>query len=71
MNTSNNDNNRYIVTYGARWMLEYGTVFHGKESSMCATWALVNVNMDYLKTTDGTTCPNGEKLTVGGNHSCK
>jgi len=34
-------------------------------------WIINFDNMDYLKTTDGTTCPNGTKLTVGGNHSCK
>ena len=37
-----------------------------------ATWIITFGNMDYLKTTDGTTCPDGKtKLTVGGNHSCK
>ncbi len=34
-------------------------------------WVVNFDNMDYLKTTDGTTCPNNTKLTVGGNHSCK
>ena len=35
-------------------------------------WVLLFNNMDYLKTTDGTTCPDGKtKLTFGGNHSCK
>ena len=34
-------------------------------------WIINFANMDYLKTSDGTTCPNGTKLTVGGNHSCK
>ncbi len=37
-----------------------------------AGWILNFDNMDYLKTTDGTTCPDGKtKLTFGGNHSCK
>ena len=36
-----------------------------------AAWIINFDNMDYLKTSDGTTCPNGTKLTVGGNHSCK
>jgi len=36
-----------------------------------AAWIINFDNMDYLKTTDGTTCPNGTNLTVGGNHSCK
>jgi len=36
-----------------------------------AAWIINFGNMYYLKTTDGTTCPNGTKLTVGGNHSCK
>ena len=38
-----------------------------------ATYWIINFdNMDYLKTTDGTTCPDGKtKLTFGGNHSCK
>ena len=34
-------------------------------------WIINFDNMDYLKTTDGTTCPDGKKLTFGGNHSCK
>ena len=36
-----------------------------------AAWIINFDNMDYLKTSDGTTCPNRTKLTVGGNHSCK
>ena len=36
-----------------------------------AAWIINFDNMDYLKTKDGTTCSNGIKLTVGGNHSCK
>ncbi len=36
-----------------------------------ASWVINFDNMDYLKTTDGTTCPDGTKLTFGGNHSCK
>ena len=37
-----------------------------------AEWVINFDNMDYLKTTDGTTCPDGKtKLTSGGNHSCK
>jgi len=36
-----------------------------------AAWIINFDNMDYLKTSDGTTCPNGTKLTVGGKHSCK
>ena len=36
-----------------------------------ADWVVNFDNMDYLKTSDGTTCPNGTKLTSGGNHSCK
>ncbi len=40
--------------------------------SYAADWILNFDNMDYLKTTDGTTCPDGKtKLTWGGNHSCK
>ena len=34
-------------------------------------WILMFDNMDYLKTNDGTTCPNGTKLTFSGNHACK
>ena len=41
------------------------------DSADAAAWIINFGNMDYLKTTDGTTCPNGTKLTVGGNHSCK
>ena len=46
---------------------------NGKGFSECAAaaWIINFDNMDYLKTTDGTTCPNGTKLTFGGNHSCK
>jgi len=40
-------------------------------SNSATAWIINFGNMDYLKTTDGTTCPNGTKLTVGGNHSCK
>ena len=37
-----------------------------------AAWIINFDNMDYLKTSDGTTCPDGKtKLTSGGNHSCK
>ena len=37
-----------------------------------AAWIINFDNMDYLKTSDGTTCPDGKtKLTWGGNHSCK
>ena len=42
--------------------------FSGLEA---AAWIINFDNMDYLKTKDGTTCPDGTKLTVGGNHSCK
>ncbi len=46
---------------------EYG--YYGDQA---ATWIINFDNMDYLKTTDGTTCPDGKtKLTFGGNHSCK
>ena len=41
------------------------------ESSATA-WVINIGNMDYLKTSDGTSCPNSStKLTFGGNHSCK
>ena len=40
--------------------------------SEAAAWIINFDNMDYLKTSDGTTCPDGKtKLTSGGNHSCK
>ncbi len=43
--------------------------FDGAEA---AAWIINFDNMDYLKTSDGTTCPDGKtKLTSGGNHSCK
>ena len=39
---------------------------------MAASWVIKFGNMDYLKTSDGTTCPDGKtKLTFGGNYSCK
>ncbi len=44
---------------------------YGYNASSAAAWIINFGNMDYLKTTDGTTCPNNTKLTVGGNHSCK
>lgn len=39
----------------------------------CVAWVVTHDNMDYLKTSDGTTCKNNtsKKLTWGGNHSCK
>ena len=41
-------------------------------SGQATAWIINFGNMDYLKTTDGTTCPDGKtKLTAGGNHSCK
>ena len=36
-----------------------------------AAWVINFDNMDYLKTPDGTTCPDGKtKLSSDGNHSC-
>ena len=43
----------------------------GYAANQAASWIINFGNMDYLKTTDGTTCPDGTKLTFGGNHSCK
>ena len=43
----------------------------GGTASIATCWVINFGNMDYLKTTDGTTCPDGTKLTFGGNHSCK
>ena len=41
-------------------------------NTSAAAWIINFDNMDYLKTSDGTTCPDGKtKLTSGGNHSCK
>jgi len=36
----------------------------------CAAWIIMNDNADYLKTSDGKTCPNGKVLSWGGNTSC-
>ena len=37
-----------------------------------AYWIINFGNMDYLKTSDGTSCPNSSiKLTFDGSHSCK
>ena len=45
---------------------------NGFQAISAAVWIVNFDNMDYLKTTDGTTCPDGKtKLTFGGNHSCK
>ncbi len=43
----------------------------GYAAHQAASWIINFGNMDYLKTTDGTTCPDGTNLTFGGNHSCK
>ena len=37
----------------------------------CAAWIIMNDNADYLKTSDGKTCPNGKVLSWGGNTTCK
>lgn len=37
----------------------------------CVWWIMNKDNVDYLKTSDGKTCPNGTVLTRGGNSSCK
>jgi len=42
------------------------------QDDLAAAWIINFDNMDYLKTSDGTTCPDGKtKLTFGGNHTCK
>ena len=55
--TSNNDNDYVSLNL--------------KQVRRATAWVINFDNMDYLKTTDGTTCPDGTKLTFGGNHSCK
>lgn len=57
-------NSSFYVTH------HYGSNTNGFHPSFSAAWIINFDNMDYLKTKDGTTCPNGTKLTVGGNHSC-
>ncbi|MBR1943714.1 hypothetical protein IJ843_08275 [bacterium] len=52
-------------------LTKYLSVENFKKGILSAGWILDFDNMDYLKTSDGTTCPNGTKLTVNGNHSCK
>ena len=52
------------VTYDSREKF-----FYDKSAT---AWIINFGNMDYLKTSDGTSCPNSSiKLTFGGNHSCK
>ena len=57
--------------YSGNWYVDTidDGIFHPTNS---AYWIIDFDNMDYLKTSDGTTCPDGKtKLTLGGNHSCK
>lgn len=45
------------------------TYLYGMGAATC--WIILFDNTDYLKTKDGTTCPDGvTKLTFNGNHSC-
>ena len=58
------DNSNYV-----RRGSDHGREFWFLEDS--TAWIINFGNMDYLKTSDGTTCPNNTKLTSGGNHTCK
>ncbi len=69
--------------FSFRYNHEQGIYFHncgdhvhkfdipGYDSQCAAKWILDVGNMEYLKTKDGTTCPNETKLTFNGNHTCK
>ncbi len=56
-----------LTTYGYVTKAAY----KGFSTFDAAAWIINFGNMDYLKTSDGTTCPNETKLTSGGNHTCK
>ena len=61
---------KYIVTYMSRYDVENNKALTN-QTSFCTAWVLVNGNMDYLKTSDGRTCPDGQQLQFGVKTSCK
>ena len=60
----------YVMSDSKHYVRKYPPDFIDPRDA--AAWIINFDNMDYLKTSDGTTCPDGKtKLTFGGNHSCK
>ncbi|MBR1942209.1 type II secretion system protein [bacterium] len=56
-------------TNSAKYVTKNSDNYNVEEAT---SWVINFGNMDYLKTSDGTTCPDGKtKLTFGGNTSCK
>ena len=68
-----NNNGQYILTYGFRDHIKenYYCCERNYGSGEYTAWVLVNGNMDYLKTSDGKTCPDGQKLQFGVKTTCK
>ncbi len=66
-----NNNGQYILTYGFRDSIKENSYCCQNNSGEYTAWILVNGNMDYLKTSDGKTCPDGQKLQFGVKTSCK
>ncbi len=65
----NHENGVYLDKYNNTYVSKYSGYF---SDYLAAYWVVNFGNMDYLKTSDGTTCPNSSiKLTFDGNHSCK
>ncbi|MBR1942368.1 hypothetical protein IJ843_01380, partial [bacterium] len=67
-----------FVGYNGNQIDDSNFVYRGHAHSsyfyadFAAAWIINFDNMDYLTTSDGTTCPDGKtKLTFGGNHTCK
>ena len=70
------ENNKGVYVTNAKenhWGSNYSYVALSNNNYLAgdAAWWVINFdNMDYLKTSDGTSCKNGTKLTFDGNHSC-
>ncbi len=66
-----NYNGKDILTYGYREYIKDNHYCCENNGGEYTAWILTNGNMDYLKTSDGTTCPDGQKLQFGVKTSCK
>ena len=58
------------LTHGIGLVRDNST-FTGYDSFWCATWIIVNGNMDYLKLGSDGKCPDGQYLQFGVKTSCK
>lgn len=65
-----NYNGKYILTYGCRDYIKNNDYYY-LDTALATAWILVSGNMDYLKTSNGQTCPDGQKLKFGVKTSCK